>query len=157
MVSQRATDPTQEWGEGSYPKSEHIKLGHCQIPSATFHVQRRFAFEKWPRDEDPAAQHLDDEHSAKPAGAEFLHLWTVRIPRRSITGKLVWGRVWRCRDGRHWLYKCFGAAAVSSVITVRDQIGLSGRSVTGFLRRRCPPLVVPNRVGVCDFVVATTG
>ena len=50
---------------------------------------------------------LDDEHSAKPAGAEFWHLWTVRVPRRSITGKLVWGRVWRRHDGRRWLYKCF--------------------------------------------------
>jgi hypothetical protein len=50
---------------------------------------------------------LDNEHSAKPAGAEFWHLWTVRIPRRSITGKLVWRRVWRRHDGRHWLYKRF--------------------------------------------------
>ena len=32
-----------------------------------------------------------DEHRANnPAGAEFWHIWIVYIPRRSITGKLVW-------------------------------------------------------------------
>ena len=50
---------------------------------------------------------LDDEHSAKPAGAEFWHLWTVRIPRRLVAGELVYGRVWRRHDGRRWLYKRF--------------------------------------------------
>ena len=47
---------------------------------------------------------LDDERSAKPAGAEYWHIWTVRIPRRSITGRLVWGRVWRRHDGWGWVY-----------------------------------------------------
>ena len=47
---------------------------------------------------------LDDGHSAKPAGAEYWHIWTVRIPRRSITGRLVWGRVWRRHDGYRWVY-----------------------------------------------------
>ena len=45
--------------------------------------------------------------SSKPAGAEFWHLWTVIIPRRSITGRLVRGRVWRRHDGRRWQYKRF--------------------------------------------------
>lgn len=45
--------------------------------------------------------------SSKPAGAETWHLWTVIIPRRSITGRLVRGRVWRRRDGRRWQYKQF--------------------------------------------------
>jgi hypothetical protein len=35
------------------------------------------------------------------------HLWNVIIPRRSITGRLVYGRVWRRHDGRHWIYKKF--------------------------------------------------
>ncbi|NOJ43685.1 hypothetical protein HCN58_29690 [Bradyrhizobium sp. WSM 1791] len=35
------------------------------------------------------------------------HLWTVFLPRRSITGRLVFGRVWRRHDGRHWIYKQF--------------------------------------------------
>jgi hypothetical protein len=41
------------------------------------------------------------------AWAEVWHLWTVIIPRRSITGRLLWGRVWRRHDGRHWIYKKF--------------------------------------------------
>ena len=44
---------------------------------------------------------------AKPAWAEVWHLWTVVIPRRSIAGRLVFGKVWRRHDGRHWIYKKF--------------------------------------------------
>jgi hypothetical protein len=43
--------------------------------------------------------------SSKPAWAEVWHLWTVIIPRRSIAGRLVYGRVWRRHDGRRWIYK----------------------------------------------------
>jgi hypothetical protein len=43
--------------------------------------------------------------SAKPAWAQTWHLWRVIIPRRSITGRLVFGNVWRRHDGRHWIYK----------------------------------------------------
>jgi hypothetical protein len=43
----------------------------------------------------------------RAAWAEVWHLWTVIIPRRSITGRLVYGRVWRRHDGRHWIYKKF--------------------------------------------------
>jgi hypothetical protein len=35
------------------------------------------------------------------------HLYNVIIPRRTITGRLVRGKVWRRHDGRHWLYKKF--------------------------------------------------
>jgi hypothetical protein len=35
------------------------------------------------------------------------HLWTVIIPRRSISGKLVFGQVWRRRHGAKWVYKKF--------------------------------------------------
>jgi hypothetical protein len=35
------------------------------------------------------------------------HLWTVIIPRRSITGKLVSGQLWRRRQGTKWVYKKF--------------------------------------------------
>ncbi|NOJ47671.1 hypothetical protein HCN50_15670 [Bradyrhizobium sp. WSM 1744] len=41
------------------------------------------------------------------AWREAWHLWTVFFPRRSITGRLVFGRVWRRHDGRHWIYKRF--------------------------------------------------
>jgi hypothetical protein len=43
----------------------------------------------------------------KPTWAETLHLWTVFVPRRSITGRLVFGKVWRRHDGRHLIYKRF--------------------------------------------------
>jgi hypothetical protein len=42
-----------------------------------------------------------------PAWADAWHLWKVVFPRRSITGRLVWGTVWRRRNGRHWSYKKF--------------------------------------------------
>jgi hypothetical protein len=41
------------------------------------------------------------------AWADVWHLWTVAVPRRSITGRLLWGKVWRRHDGRHWIYKKF--------------------------------------------------
>jgi hypothetical protein len=45
--------------------------------------------------------------SPTPARAEVWHLWTVMIPRCSIKGRLVFGQVWRRRDGRRWIYKKF--------------------------------------------------
>ena len=45
--------------------------------------------------------------SPKPAWAEVWHLWTVFVPRRSITGRLLTGQVWRRHDGRRWIYKKF--------------------------------------------------
>jgi hypothetical protein len=39
--------------------------------------------------------------------AEIWHLWTVIVPRRSINGQLVYGKVWRRHDGRHWIYRKF--------------------------------------------------
>jgi hypothetical protein len=41
----------------------------------------------------------------RPAWAAIWHLWFVVVPRRSITGRLVRGQVWRRHDGRHWIYK----------------------------------------------------
>jgi hypothetical protein len=43
----------------------------------------------------------------RPAAASNWHLTTVVIPRRTITGRLVRGQVWRRHDGRHWRYKKF--------------------------------------------------
>ena len=42
-----------------------------------------------------------------PATETAWHLCTVIIPRRTITGRLVCGQVWRRHDGRRWLYKKF--------------------------------------------------
>ena len=41
------------------------------------------------------------------AWAGVWHLWTVLLPRRSITGRLVWGMVWRRNRGGRWVYKKF--------------------------------------------------
>ncbi|MET0444408.1 hypothetical protein [Tardiphaga sp.] len=46
--------------------------------------------------------------------AAVWHLWTVLIPRRSITGRLVRGQVWRRHDGRRWIYKKFDNVAKPS-------------------------------------------
>jgi hypothetical protein len=50
---------------------------------------------------------IDQSRSLQPAPAwaEVWHVWTVIIPRRSITGRLVYGRIWRRRDGHRWIYK----------------------------------------------------
>jgi len=36
--------------------------------------------------------------------ATTWHLWRDFLPRRTITGGLVRGQVWRRHNGRHWLY-----------------------------------------------------
>jgi ribosomal protein L35AE/L33A len=41
----------------------------------------------------------------KPEWATGWHVWTVIVPRRTINGRLTWGRVWRRHDGRGWIYK----------------------------------------------------
>jgi hypothetical protein len=40
-----------------------------------------------------------------PAWARLWHLWRIFLPRRSITGRLLYGRVLRRYDGRGWIYK----------------------------------------------------
>jgi hypothetical protein len=45
--------------------------------------------------------------SPKSASMDVWHVRTVIMPRRSITGRLLFGQVWRRRDGRHWIYKKF--------------------------------------------------
>jgi hypothetical protein len=49
-----------------------------------------------------------------PSGiyAEVWHVWTVAIPRRSITGRLVWGTVLRRRDDGRWIYKKYSEAEI---------------------------------------------
>jgi hypothetical protein len=36
---------------------------------------------------------------------EVWHLHHIYIPRRSITGRLLFGTVWRRRDRNRWIYK----------------------------------------------------
>lgn len=41
----------------------------------------------------------------RPPYEEVWHLWTVLVPRRSITGRLLWGTVLRRRDDGRWIYR----------------------------------------------------
>ena len=41
----------------------------------------------------------------QPAYMEAWHLQTVIIPRRSITGRLLWGTVLRRWNNSRWIYK----------------------------------------------------
>jgi hypothetical protein len=43
----------------------------------------------------------------QPSSSTVWHLWTAFIPRRSITGKLLYGLVLRRHNGRRWIYKKF--------------------------------------------------
>jgi hypothetical protein len=51
--------------------------------------------------------HTVTDSKPQPAWTEAWHLSTVVVPRRSITGRLVYGQVWRRYNGRHWTYKKF--------------------------------------------------
>jgi hypothetical protein len=53
-----------------------------------------------------------NRNSGLPVGSDLeqarpdaWHLWRVLIPRRTITGRLVWGAVWRRDRGERWVYK----------------------------------------------------
>ena len=41
----------------------------------------------------------------RPPFEEVWHIWMVIMPRRSITGRLLWGTVLRRRDDGRWIYK----------------------------------------------------
>ncbi len=44
-------------------------------------------------------------YSSPRTRGETWHLHRIIIPRRSITGKLLYGVVWRRRDQKRWIYK----------------------------------------------------
>ena len=68
------------------------------------------------------------------ASFQVWHIWTVTIPRRSITGRLVWGTVWRRRDAGRWIYKRYveGAETIEKRRAVRT---LVSKSKTAAFRR----------------------
>src|SRR5215475_13547992 len=55
--------------------------------------------------DDPIEQ--SNARMAINAHTSGWHLWRVFISRRSISGKLVSGQVWRRRHGAKWAYKKF--------------------------------------------------
>jgi hypothetical protein len=44
-------------------------------------------------------------YSTPRTRGESWHLHRIILPRRSITGKLLYGIVWRRRDRKRWIYK----------------------------------------------------
>jgi len=52
------------------------------------------------------------KRGTKPPGIEYWHVWSTAIPRRSITGSVVWGPVWRRYDGDRWQY-----ASIDTIMT----------------------------------------
>jgi hypothetical protein len=44
-------------------------------------------------------------YSSPRTRGEIWHLHRIILPRRSITGKLLIGIVWRRRDRKRWIYK----------------------------------------------------
>ncbi len=54
-----------------------------------------------------AGVHSTDQTQTSHAWTEAWHVWKVIIPRRSITGRLLFGTVLRRRDRRRWIYKRF--------------------------------------------------
>jgi hypothetical protein len=54
-----------------------------------------------------AGSHADQESLNSSRACTIWHLRTVIVPRRSMAGRLVYGRVWRRHNGRRWIYKRF--------------------------------------------------
>jgi hypothetical protein len=50
---------------------------------------------------------MDNSLQPGPVWTRVWHLWPVIFPKRSITGRLVNGKVWRRHDGRRCIYKKF--------------------------------------------------
>jgi hypothetical protein len=90
------------------PDISPIRTQHGKAPGRTHYARRLCLISKGASMR--AERHAFDQSRGlqpAPAWAGAWHIWTVIIPRRSITGKLVHGKVWRRHDGRHWIYKKF--------------------------------------------------
>jgi hypothetical protein len=70
--------------------------------------------------------HTVTDFNPQPAWAEAWRLWTVFFPRRSITGRLVDGQVWRRHDGLPSQRNSLSTQGITS----RDVGCTSGRAVT---------------------------
>jgi len=55
-------------------------------------------------------------YSSPRTRGETWHLHRIILPRRSITGKLLCGIVWRRRDRKRWIYKKFERGHDSTMI-----------------------------------------
>jgi hypothetical protein len=55
------------------------------------------------------------------------HLCTLIIPRRSITRRLVWGKVWRQRQRNRWIY----IKRITEIIDGSNEAAWSGPAASG--------------------------
>ncbi|MFY9784339.1 MAG: hypothetical protein WBE94_00620 [Pseudolabrys sp.] len=55
----------------------------------------------------------------RPPYEEAWHLWTVLVPRRSITGRLLCGTVLRRRDDGRWIYRQYTGSIEPTEFRVR--------------------------------------
>jgi hypothetical protein len=87
--------------------SRRIPPGRWQSPQVSYSAWRLCLIS--PQCHTMIADSHDIDQSCSlqsaPAWVEAWHVWTFIIPRRSITGRLVYGRIWRRRDRRHWIHK----------------------------------------------------
>jgi hypothetical protein len=67
----------------------------------------------------------------RPPYEEVWHLWTVLVPRRSITGRLLWGTVLRRRDDGRWIYRQYTGSIEPTEFRVRAHQSLVVSRKTG--------------------------
>jgi hypothetical protein len=91
----------------SAPDIAPIRTQHSEAAGRLYSARRLCFLESSPTIADSDNHTVMMDLSPQPAWAEAWHLWTVVFPRRSITGRLVYGKVWRRHDGRRWRYKKF--------------------------------------------------
>jgi hypothetical protein len=91
------------YGQGGFPSSQTT----LKCERAIIYFQRDLS--SMPEFSPMSRYNLFQIPSFSPerTWADTWHLWTVMVPRRSITGRLLWGKVWRRHDGRRWIYKKF--------------------------------------------------
>jgi hypothetical protein len=71
----------------------------------------------------------------KPPYEEVWHLWTVIIPRRSITGCRLWGTVLRRRDNGRWIYKKYTQSVDAA------EYRRSARALISICKMTTPPAI----------------
>jgi hypothetical protein len=74
----------------------------------------------------------------RPPYEEVWHLWKIVLPRRSITGRLLWGTVLRRRDDGQWIYKKYteGFDPAEYRGSARSLIAESKRAREHYIERR---------------------
>ena len=86
------------------------------------------------------ARRFSDPHPdmPRPPYEEVWHLWKIVLPRRSITGRLLWGTVLRRRDDGQWIYKKYteGFDPAEYRGSARSLIAESKRAREHYIERR---------------------